>query len=134
LLCLNIREISLSSNGGLFVLFHSSNAANSIWSVSPDCFKCAATLIPAWSLSPSPVPVIILLMQILVLTLRASHLWLFACLKARGTLLSNFLTHCTLCLFLNVQKAVSLYFLFLQYPVTLLQMDIVQSYIIHFYY
>src|SRR5699024_1179005 len=74
LLCLNILDISLSSKGGLFVLFHSSNAANSIWSVSPDCFKCAATLIPAWSLSPSPVPLIILLIQILVLTLRASPL------------------------------------------------------------
>src|SRR5699024_303962 len=70
----NIRDISLSSNGGLFVLFHSSNAASSILSVSPDCFKCAATLIPAWSLSPSLIPVIILLIQILVLTLRASPL------------------------------------------------------------
>src|SRR5699024_6259603 len=37
-------------------------------------FKCAATLMPAWSLSPSPVPLIILLMQILVLTLWGSPL------------------------------------------------------------
>src|SRR5699024_7820259 len=38
------------------------------------CFKCAATLIPAWSLSPSLIPVIILLIHIFVLTFRASPL------------------------------------------------------------